>query len=174
MTGVAVAALALIWAWCIFDLIVQPTIVRGICRCVILTKRWAVKVPTTRPYGRRGDRLTYWCRGVQANLSERQWSAWPGVCPVKWAFLGGIVQVYPRAEPVDRDEWEPGLHTDDIEGLLVKYRAVAPGLPFGDHKPENLGMLDGRVVWLDYDSSWNGCPHAPWNGQDTRVSDGVS
>jgi hypothetical protein len=39
-------------------------------------------------------------------------------------------------------------------------------MPFGDRKADNIGLLDGRVVWLDYDGSWNGCPHTreayPW------------
>lgn len=26
-----------------------------------------------------------------------------------------------------------------------------------DRKPNNLGRLDGRLVWVDYDMSWNDC-----------------
>jgi hypothetical protein len=29
----------------------------------------------------------------------------------------------------------------------------------GDDKPENYGLLYGRLVILDYDMNYNGCPH---------------
>lgn len=130
-------------------------LVRGCTRLVILTRRYAIKVPTTRPYGRRGEaRLHWWCRGLMANTSERQWSGMDGVAPVLRSWLGGVVQVYPRCAPVGT-EWE--------DATLEDYRAIAAHLPASDKKPTNLGLLEGRVVWIDFDTSWNGCPHEPWH-----------
>lgn len=78
-------------------------------------------------------------------MSEINWSKWgPGVCPVRWT-LAGLVNVYPRCEllPSDAD---------------VDYDALDFMTP-SDRKPENVGYLDGRLVWLDYDMSFNDCPH---------------
>ena len=119
---------------------------RGITRTVFLVGRWAIKVPSLRT---NGDGLAgvMWSvsRGLQANLSERQWSEVEGVCPVRFS-LAGIVNVYPRCEPVE-----------SFDGDYRTGGAVF--LPPSDKKPQNLGRLCGRIVWIDYDGSWNGCPH---------------
>jgi hypothetical protein len=121
---------------------------RGICRTVLLIGPWAIKVPTTRPYGRRGDRLWAWTRGVQGNQSERDWSGVAGVAPVLHSWLGGIVQVYPRCDPWGQTDHEP------------PYDKIGESWMARDRKPENVGWLGGELVWLDYDASWNGCPHS--------------
>lgn len=131
---------------------------RGICRVVLLIGPWAIKMPTSRPYGRRSaptERLWAIARGVIANNSEKQWSGQAGVCPVVFSLLG-IVQVYPRCEPVSEEE-VPDWHDKPW------WDSIAPSLPFADRKAANLGRLNGQLVWVDYDSSWNGCPHARWN-----------
>lgn len=74
--------------------------------------------------------------GIDANLSEAEWSGTPGTCPVLFTFLG-LVSVYPRCEPVD-EELSPADY--DAIGLLHP----------GDRKPENLGRLNGQLVWVDY------------------------
>lgn len=125
------------------------TVRRGICRTVLLTRRYAIKVPRCRRYNPGGLRGVMWSlsRGIQANLSEAEWSGTAGLCPVLWSF-GGIVNVYPRAEllPSDIDP-EPD------------YRSIAPHFFPTDSKPENVGILNGKLVWIDYDLSWNRCPH---------------
>ena len=117
---------------------------------------WAIKVPTTRPYGRRHKRLWAWCRGYLANESEVQWSGVEGVCPIVWR-LGKVVVCFKRAIPLDYEK-----SADDVEW----WDAISSDLPFGDRKTENLGVVDDVIVWVDYDSSWNGCPHTPWNEFD--------
>lgn len=117
---------------------------RGITRTVFLAGRWAVKVPSVRAHndGLRGV-LWSWTRGVQANLSELDWSGSPGVCPVVWS-LAGLVNVYPRCEPVTEEL------TDE------EYEAIGLLGPT-DRKPHNVGLLNGRLVWIDYEQSWNDC-----------------
>lgn len=119
----------------------------GICRTVFLVGRWAVKVPRLRG-GDDGDRRLSWniSRAVQANLSERQWSEVEGVAPVLHSWLGGLIGVYPRCEPWTGEEDPP-------------YDEIGVSWLPRDRKPQNVGFLDGQVVWLDYDGSWNGCPH---------------
>lgn len=126
---------------------------RGISRVVFLVGPWAVKVPTTRPYGARADRLWAWTRGYQANYSELRWKGTQGVCPVLW-HLGNILVCYRRARPVA--EHEVPAQDDPW------WNTVAPILPFADRKASNLGRVDGALVWVDFDSSWNGCPHDRW------------
>lgn len=116
---------------------------RGVTRTVILTKRHAIKVPSMRG-GWRGPRALLWSltSGIQANLSEWEWSGMPGTCPVLWSFAG-LVNVYPRCAPVP-------------DGADVDYDAI--GFPYGtDRKPDNVGYLDGRLVWVDYDMSAGDC-----------------
>lgn len=84
-------------------------------------------------------------RAVQANLSEAQWSSVEGVAPVLWTLLG-LVNVYPRCEP-----WP--------DGPPPEYDSIGVGWLPRDRKPQNVGLLAGVPVWLDYDGSWNGCPH---------------
>lgn len=124
----------------------------GVTRTVLLAGRWAVKVPSLRG-GTGGYRgwLTglMWSitRGIQANISEAEWwrnSHDPGLCPVRLS-LTGLVNVYPRCAPVTEEP--PGGY----DGILAEW------LPAGDKKPDNLGLLDGRLVWVDYDMSTTDC-----------------
>lgn len=129
---------------------------RGVTRTVLLIGRWAVKVPSLRACG-GGLRGRMWgfSRGVQANLSEQEWcrhlndAPEPLVCPVRWSLLGGIVNIYPRCDPVPcGPDGEPLIALPPLDML-----------PLGDAKPSNFGVLNGQPVWIDYDVSYNGCQH---------------
>ena len=117
---------------------------RGISRTVLLIGPWAVKLPSLRS---NGDGVTgvMWSvtRGIQANLSEQSWSGSPGVCPVAWS-AAGLVNIYPRCQPVTHEPSEQ------------EYEAIGALGPV-DRKPQNVGWLGGRLVWVDYDMSWNDC-----------------
>lgn len=69
---------------------------RGVTRTVLLVGRWAINLPRAT----RSGHGVLWslAHGVLANLSERHWSGWDGVCPVRWS-LAGLVNVYPRCQP---------------------------------------------------------------------------
>jgi hypothetical protein len=74
--------------------------------------------------------------GIAANLTELEWSCMPGACPVLWSFLG-VVNVYPRCEPVTTD-----LTAEEFDAIGLTH--------VGDRKRDNLGWLNGRIVWVDY------------------------
>lgn len=119
----------------------------GITRTVILTKRYAIKIPTGRGtcIGRGfRQRLSGVAQGILANQSEFTWYTYESfqgkVAPVLRSWLGGIIQVYPRCEPLPPSyeswSWPDPLITLDPDP--------------GDHKIDNYGILDGRIVMIDY------------------------
>lgn len=125
----------------------------GITRTVILTKNYAIKLPSLRAYG-DGLAGVLWsiCRGILANQSEAQW--WRNsmqrqfLCPVLHSWLGGIINIYPRCQPYT------------VEDDRQMKRPIPELMPQpGDDKSENYGLLYGRLVILDYDMNYNGCPH---------------
>lgn len=111
----------------------------GITRTVYVTRRYAIKVPSLRG-GSSGSWVESFCWGILANRSERQWHTYEGwsgqIAPVLWSALGGLVQVYPRCDPLP----------DGARGPLPRLDPCP-----GDVKPDNFGVLAGRVVRLDYD-----------------------
>lgn len=127
---------------------------------LVEARRYAIKVPSLRRYG-NGLAGLLWSvsRGILANQSEVEW--WRNspadqkthMCPVLRSWFGGVVQVYPRCAPfkVPRARELAMFHRD--------WFPVAMDPQPGDNKPDNYGWLDGRVVVLDYDMNYNGCPH---------------
>lgn len=117
----------------------------GVSRTVILIGRYAVKVPSMRGHmtGDLRDRIAGFAYGLLHNQSEATWSSFEGwdgqVAPVLHSWLAGLVNIYPRCEPLDL--------ADDDEG-----RDSLPLLEPdpGDIKVGNYGLLDGKVVRLDY------------------------
>jgi hypothetical protein len=114
----------------------------GAMREVFLVGRWAVKLPKLT----RGWRQ--FLRGLLANLEERELSAnqWSELCPVVFSVPGGWLIIMRRAEPLT-DEF---LANFDMMGFLMP----DDGRAFPDIEPKgsSLGMLDGRVVAVDYGS----------------------
>lgn len=111
----------------------------GISRTVILVGRYAVKVPSLRGHvtgGVRG-RMAGFAHGMLHNQSEAIWhnyEDWAGrVAPVLHSWLGGLVNVYPRCEPAP-------------ENAELFELNPSPG----DIKPDNYGLLGGRLVRVDY------------------------
>ncbi len=109
---------------------------RGITREVFLVGRWALKIPTWR-YG-----WEVFLRGLQANISEATWTNYADGAPcnpVVRKVPGGWLNVYRRAEP----------YTGDIDDVRWE--------PYGDRKLDNVGVVDGRVVLIDYDMNNGPC-----------------
>lgn len=124
----------------------------GCTRTVLLLGRWAVKVPTCLAW-----RL--FIRGLIANMDERLW--WktrdPRLCPVLFSLPGGWLLVMRRADRICTDE-------DSID-----YRAFA-GLPMDPH-PDNIGVIEGQLVLVDYGSfSKSEVDAWPWPTAEARVA----
>ena len=133
---------------------------RGVTRTVFLVWHWAIKVPAFRPIGGRHGirgRVAGFATGYLANLSEQTWSSYrpwsEGVAPVLRSWLWGVIQVYPRCDPVDQTDW-----VYDGDPIAIdsgwRYKGKVP-LPVlypepGDFKADNFGWLDGRIVRVDY------------------------
>lgn len=117
----------------------------GVTRIVILIGRWAIKLP------RFGHGWRLGLRGLLCNMQERQFAAtgWPELCPVVWAAPGGFLLIMRRARELTREEWfafNPKTFHDYYEnGELVRSIPV-------EEKMDSFGMLDGRIVAIDYGS----------------------
>lgn len=108
----------------------------GLTRSVVLVGRLAIKLPQHR-YG--------WFRfrqGLAANRKEAGvWRKRPDdvrLCPVLFALPGGLLLVQRRVDRVLR--WD---ETDPIQDFACEDLT-------SDTKPVNFGVLDGRIVLLDY------------------------
>jgi hypothetical protein len=93
----------------------------------------AIKVPAIRC----GYRL--FLQGLLANLQEREWgrTADPRLCPVLLACPLGTFLVMRRADDIEESELPAA---DEFDCLPL------------DHKADNFGRLDGRIVLRDYGS----------------------
>lgn len=123
----------------------------GITRLVILTKKYAIKFPRF-DYGWR-----LFIEGIRANLNEREFwkianipdneltKALSHICPILWCSWGAWLLIMPRVEPLSELDLpeQDGLY-QTREAFLVLERLV------GDHKDDNYGIYNGRVVMFDY------------------------
>lgn len=113
---------------------------RGATRLVLLTKRYAFKVP----------RVVSWrlflC-GLLANMQEREFSRadWPELCPVLFSLPGGWLVVMPRCEPLNDAQW------DQTEAWMAKDSDRDYVVPV-ELKRDSFGMLGSRIVAVDYGS----------------------
>jgi hypothetical protein len=105
----------------------------GVTRLVLLTRRYAFKVP--QPASWRQFLL-----GLLANMQEVRFSGISVLlCPVIFSLPGGLLVVMPRAEPVDEVEFN-GWELLELANLPT------------DPNPLNFGRLNGRTVCIDYGS----------------------
>lgn len=111
---------------------------RGSARTVLITPRYVVKIP----------RLGLFREGWEANREElaRSASHDPGLCPIIATAFRARLIVMPYARPLTFAEFDDHSTRD----------ALSLSTPFskeqiGDFKRSNFGMLDGRVVRVDYE-----------------------
>ena len=114
---------------------------RGATRLVILTKRYAIKLP--RIWWRSPDRWQMFLYGLLANMQERKFArtGWPELCPVVWSTPGGWCVVMRRAEPLAED-----LTEEQYTAFVEHDEYYVPA----EHKTDSFGILDGRLVAIDY------------------------
>jgi hypothetical protein len=114
---------------------------QGITREVILTRRYAIKIPKLAC----GWKHFLW--GLLANMQERTLSkaGWPELCPVVFSLPGGWLLVMRRA----------GILTDaDWASFNAKAFCETPNyfVPAEQWKQDSFGKIDGRIVAVDYGS----------------------
>lgn len=111
---------------------------QGVTREVVLFRDYAFKIPKLI-YGWR----MFLC-GLLANMQEAQFGrcGWPEVCPVSFAVPGGWLIVMRRARPLTDAEWA-GF---DAAAFVNQEDRMIPA----ETKRDSFGMLDGRIVALDY------------------------
>ena len=131
----------------------------GVTRLVILTKRWAIKVPTPM-YGWK-----YFLYGLLANMQEREWSGFDSrLCPIRWSSKYGLVVIMPRCIPLTDDEFIEHVHDN---WLRMREEETNEPLPYSIDLPVELktcsfGWLDNQIVAVDY----GGCGR---RGRTTRT-----
>lgn len=111
---------------------------RGATRAVLLTKRYAFKVP----------RLVSWrlfLSGLLANMQEREFAraGWPELCPVLFSLPGGWLVVMPRAAPLTDLEWAQ---------IDMRWPERADYVVPVEMKRDSFGRLLSRIVAVDYGS----------------------
>lgn len=114
---------------------------RGVTRFVILTKRYAIKLP--RFWWHNRFRWQMFLFGLLGNMQEREFAStgWPELCPVVWSLPGGWCVVMRRAEPLTED-----LTDEQYRELVDHDDYHVPA----EHKIDSFGWLGGRIVAIDY------------------------
>mgnify|MGYP001557967698 CR=1 FL=1 len=113
---------------------------QGATRTVLLTNRYAIKIP----------RLVEWrlfLHGLLANMQERQfWHHWghEKLCPVLCSIPGGWLLVMPRAAALSREEFAV-LNVET-------FRDAGTGIIPVEDKQDSFGWYKGRIVAVDYGS----------------------
>lgn len=116
----------------------------GVTRFVILTRRYAIKIPRFWWYGRPRWKALLW--GLLANMQEKAFSdaEWPELCPVVLYVPGGFLNVMPRCQMCNRE-------LSDEEYRALTERADGSRVP-AENKSDSFGYLHGRLVAVDYGS----------------------
>lgn len=113
---------------------------RGVTRHVILTQKYAIKIP----------RLNYgwklFLRGLQGNMQEDEFSEIRDkrLCPVLWSIPGGWLIVMPKCTPIcDYDFINLDInHFWNNESFKVPV----------EHKQDSFGYYNKEIVAVDYGS----------------------
>lgn len=110
---------------------------QGCTRIVILTKKWAIKIPNFYEY-----RLML-C-GILANLQEKLFSdvGYPELCPVKFSLPFGLCVVMPKVKVLTDEEF---LKLD-IDSFIETENYIIPT----EKKSNSFGLLNGKLVVIDY------------------------
>ncbi len=117
----------------------MKVITTGATRVVILTKKYAFKIPTFATY-------TRFLHGLLANVQEVEWSktGYPELCPVCVSLPLGLLVVMPRCEPLTDEQYA----AFDPEQWIDRENYILPV----EAKQDSFGILNGRIVAVDYGS----------------------
>ena len=125
----------------------------GCTRFVILTKKYAIKIPQFKYKWR------HFLLGLLANMQEVQFSKTKDerLCPVKFYIPGGWLLIMPRCEPVpeniffnlDVTKFWPNSSEDyhpDNTCQRAEYNVPV------ENKLDSFGYYNGKIVAIDYGS----------------------
>lgn len=116
----------------------------GCSRTVIITARYALKLPTLH----QGWRAFLW--GLLDNMGEREiWRFWPEArekcAPVLLSGPLGLFVLMPRCLPLEEEHW--GMTCEEHE----QWRVASDGYSVPvEYKRGSHGLHRGRVVAVDY------------------------
>lgn len=110
----------------------------GCTRIVVLTKRFAFKLPNFL------GGWSMFLRGLLANMQESGWSRvkFEGFCPVIFSLRGGFLVVMKKARVLT---WEEFCDFD-YESFRERHSYEIPA----ENKRDSFGWLDGKIVAIDY------------------------
>jgi hypothetical protein len=110
---------------------------QGCTRIVILTKRYAFKIPNIEEY-----RL--FLQGLLANMQEVVFSSakYEGFCPVIFYLQFGLLIVMPRVKVLTDEEFQKF----DYETFRERYDYEIPS----ERKASSFGWLNDEIVAIDY------------------------
>lgn len=116
----------------------------GTTRKVLLIGNYAIKFPRVW-HKFKGHRWKLFLRGILANIDEHFW--WKCaykkeyLCPVIWKSPLGLILVMKRADPISEEVY-------DKQAFAVMFE----NLPL-DNKRDNFGIIDNKIVLVDYADS---------------------
>jgi hypothetical protein len=121
----------------------RVSVLCGSNRWTVLAGGLAFKVPNPSSW----RSLLY---GLLNNMNER-WAAsvaeGDAHCPVRLYIPGGFLNIMPRCQPLNDSDWQDfSTHATAFAGALEV-----------EQKPDSFGILDGRIVAVDY-----GIPRERW------------
>jgi len=110
---------------------------KGCTRIVILTRKYAFKIPNIGDY-------KMFLYGLIANMQEATFakSGWSELCPILLSLPLGILTVMRRAREMTVEEFMQF----DAEAFTVKPDYIVPV----ELKADSFGWLDGKIVAIDY------------------------
>lgn len=113
-------------------------ILKGTTRITVLIGNVAVKIPHL---------LNGWelfLQGLLANCQERKFSktGWLELCPIVCGLPGGWCNVMWRAKPLTDRQWN--------EFDFDLFVANTNGGILAENKRDSFGVLDGKIVVVDY------------------------
>lgn len=111
----------------------------GCTRIVILTQKYAIKVPNFRD-----DWPRLFCKGICANMQEVNFAStgWPELCPVLFSLPWGLMLVMPRLNLLTDDEFTE--HVPDDWPKREDYEIPV------EMKSNSFGWLGSTPVAIDY------------------------
>ena len=114
---------------------------RGSTRVVIITKKWAFKLPTFK------DGWKFYLKGLLANIHEVEHShrKIPELAPIPFYIPGGFLVIMPTVEQGEYlSEWI--LRASQSKNAELLFNIV-------ENKNRSIGLWRGEIVAIDYGTS---------------------